>query len=78
MYHEYLNGSVPGMLSAHRNNGDLRLPLRFPIVSGTHCCGDDTCMGANDSVIVAAAQIAQDAQAGYAIDCTMKRAADCF
>ena len=76
---EWLNGSHPALLAAPNGgscNSDVQLPYRFPICSETHdstVC-DGTCVDdANEDVIVAAAQISQDAQAGYACDYQNKR-----
>ena len=76
MNDENLNGTHPAMLAAQRFNSDVQLPYRFPIIATSHarecdekCVHDDV----DDDEIVRAAQIAQDAQAGYACDYCTKR-----
>jgi len=72
---EYLNGSHPALLAAQGNNSDVQLPFRFPITAETHSeackctCVDDV----TESKIIESAQVAQDAQAGYACDYCNKR-----
>ena len=75
MNHESLNGSHPAMLAVQTCNSDVQLPYRFPICSETHslACEEECVEGADDIVIVRAAQVAQDAQAGYACDYCNKR-----
>ena len=76
MNHEYLNGTHPAMLVAQRCNSDVQLPYRFPIIAAAHAaeCGEACAeMEISDEEIVRAAQIAQDAQAGYACDYCTKR-----
>ena len=53
----------------------LQLPYRFPITEALHnslCC-EDCYAHADDDEIARAAQVAQDAQAGYACDYCRKR-----
>ena len=73
MNHESLNATHPAMLAAHRFNGDVQLPYRLPICAETHDCEEDCVEQVEESVIVEAAQVAQDAQAGYACDYCNKR-----
>ena len=73
MNHESLNGTHPAMLAAHRFNSDVQLPYRLPICAETHDC-EENCVGqVEEDAIVEAAQVAQDAQAGYACDYCNKR-----
>ena len=76
MNDEYLNGTHPAMLAAQRFNSDVQLPYRFPILQATHSNCDKGCVEddeACEDLIVRAAQVAQDAQAGYACDYCTKR-----
>ena len=76
MNHESLNGSHPAMLAAQVNNSDVQLPYRFPITPETHnddICKENCCDNRDDATIVQAAQMSQDAQAGYARDYCNKR-----
>ena len=76
MSDEYLNGTHPAMLAAQRFNSDVQLPHRFPILQATHANSDKSCVEddeACEDLIVRAAQVAQDAQAGYACDYCTKR-----
>ena len=76
MNEENVNGTHPAMLAAQRFNSDVQLPYRFPITEVAHsaeCSADCFKLGASDDEIVRAAQIAQDAQAGYACDYCTKR-----
>ena len=76
MNHEYLNGTHPAMLAAQRCNSDVQLPYRCPIIPAAHATEcSEACAGMEISgeEIVRAAQVAQDAQAGYACDCCTKR-----
>ena len=68
MNHESLNATHPGMLAAHRFNSDVQLPYRFPVTQEIHACEGDCCDNVNEEAIVNAAQVCQDAQAGYACD----------
>ena len=64
------------MLAAQRFNSDVQLPYRFPILQATHSNCDKSCVEddeACEDLIVRAAQVAQDAQAGYACDYCTKR-----
>ena len=73
MNNEWLNGTHPAMLAAQGCNSDVQLPYRLPISAGTHSC-DGSCLGdINEEEMVLAAQLAQDAQAGYACDYCNKR-----
>ena len=73
MNHASLNGTHPAMLAAQRCNSDVQLPYRFPIIKETHSCPEEKCLQTNDDAIVQAAQVSQDAQAGYACDDCTKR-----
>ena len=75
MNHESLTGTHSAMLAVQTCNSDVQLPYRFPICSETHSltCEEECVGGADDAVIVRAAQVAQDAQAGYACDYCNKR-----
>ena len=74
MNHEYLNATHPAMLAVHRFNSDVQLPYRFPIMRLTCSCDHGECAGElSEDVIIQAAQVAQDAQAGYACDYCNKR-----
>ena len=73
MNHHSINGTHSAMLAAQRCNSDVQLPYRFPIVEETHCCDDPQCLQQNEKVIIEAAQVAQDAQAGYTCDYCTKR-----
>jgi hypothetical protein len=76
MNEENLNGTHPAMLAAQRFNSDVQLPYRFPVIPASHSeeC-DENCLelDVSDEEIIRAAQIAQDAQAGYACDYCTKR-----
>ena len=61
-----LNGTHPALLAGLRCNGDVQLPYRFPITSGTH---SKSCQQQCDEKmplwsLVRDAQITQSAQAG--------------
>jgi hypothetical protein len=75
MNQESVNGTHPAMLAAHQFNSDVQLPYRFPITEETHspACDGRCYDGADEAVIVQAAQASQDAQAGYACDYSNKR-----
>eukprot|EP00973_Karenia_brevis_P070773 9837469-Karenia_brevis.AAC.1 len=76
MNDENLNGTHPAMLAAQRFNSDVQLPYRFPIIEAAHsslCTKGCVDTQTDDDAIVRAAQIAQDAQAGYACDYCTKR-----
>ena len=75
MNQESVNGTHPAMLAAHQFNSDVQLPYRFPITQATHSsvCDDRCYEGADETIIVQAAQASQDAQAGYACDYSNKR-----
>ena len=68
MNHANLNGTHPCMLSAQRFNSDVQLPFRFPITKLCCTCGKACNEKLSDAAIIKVAQIAQDAQAGYACD----------
>ena len=81
MNEENLNGSHPALLAALNCNSDTQLPYRLPICKETHC--DDLCKmecvnNVSRKEIIEAAQIAQDAQAGYACDYSNKRGPRAF
>ena len=61
------------MLVTQRCNSDVQIPYRFPIHKTFHCCSRQACLGKSDWHVIEAAQIAQDAQAGYACDYCTKR-----
>ena len=73
MNHASLNGTHPCMLSAQRFNSDVQLPYRFPITEVCCTCGKACDKKLNDAAIIKVAQMAQDAQAGYACDYCTKR-----
>ena len=73
MNNESINGTHPAMLATQRCNSDVQIPYRFPIDRCLHCCSREDCLGKSDRFIIEAAQIAQDAQAGYACDYCTKR-----
>ena len=69
MNHESINGTHPALLAAQRCNSDVQLPYRFPIIKESHCCCCNCrCLRHNDTVMVEAMQMAQDAQAGDVCD----------
>ena len=61
------------MLATQRCNSDVQIPYRFPIDRCLHCCPREECSGKSDRYIIESAQVAQDAQAGYACDYCTKR-----
>ena len=73
MNNESINGTHPAMLATQRCNSDVQIPYRFPIDKCWHCCSSESCLRDNDKYIIELAQIAQDAQAGYACDYCTKR-----
>ena len=75
MNQESLNGTHPAMLAVHQFNSDVQLPYRFPVTQETHsqACDDNCFEHTDESVIIQAAQAAQDAQARYACDYSNKR-----
>ena len=76
MNNEWLNATHPAMLAAHGFNGDVQLPYRFPVAAETHSsaeCRECCIESVEENTIVVAAQVAQDAQAGYACDYQNKR-----
>ena len=81
MNEDNLNGTHPAMLAAQRFNSDVQLPYRFPVIPASHSeeC-DENCLelDVSDEEIIRAAQIAQDAQAGYACDYCTKRSPMAF
>ena len=76
MNHAYLNGTHPALLVAMRFNSDVQLPYRMPISAQTHandCCDNPNCLDDIDvDAIIDSCQNAQNAQAGYACDYTVK------
>ena len=54
-------------------HNDAQMPYRFPITADVHGCPNPHCITNADRVMVEAAQVAQDAQAGYACDSCTKR-----
>eukprot|EP00959_Pyramimonas_sp_CCMP1952_P267087 5584119-Pyramimonas_sp.AAC.1 len=68
MNHASLNGTNPCMLSAQRFNSDVQLPYRFPITKVCCTCEKACDNKLDDAAIIRVAQMAQDAQAGYACD----------
>jgi hypothetical protein len=77
MNHDSVNGTHPAMLAVHTFNSDVQLPYRFPITEDSHCdatlCPHE-CIGKDDDLsLLAAVQMGQDAQAGYACDYCTKR-----
>ena len=73
MNDEWLNGTHPAMLAAHRFNSDVQLPYRLPICEATTTC-DKVCLeSVDEDDMILASQLAQDAQAGYACDYCNKR-----
>ena len=73
MNNESINGTHPAMLATQRCNSDVQIPYRFPIDRSIHCCNREACLKKFDRDIIEAAQVAQDAQAGYACDYCTKR-----
>ena len=73
MNNESINGTHPAMLATQRCNSDVQIPYRFPIDKCLHCCPREECLGKSDRYIIESAQVAQDAQAGYACDYCTKR-----
>ena len=73
MNNESINATHPAMLATQRCNSDVQIPYRFPIDQCVHCCHREACIKNNDRHIIESAQIAQDAQAGYACDYCTKR-----
>ena len=71
----YVNGGHPAMLGVQECNSDVQLPYRFPVTAETHCvaCPHDCIDTTDESKLIEAAQVAQDAQAGYACDYCNKR-----
>ena len=68
MNHETLNGTHGAMLAAHQSgNSDVQLPYRFPVCTATHACEQNCLDLADENAIVEAAQVAQDAQAGWIV-----------
>ena len=72
-----INGTHPAMLATQQCNSDVQLPYRLPLTAATHsalCPLGDKCLQTyNESEVVKACQLAQDAQAGYACDYQNKR-----
>ena len=63
---ESVNGTHSAMLAAHRCDSDVQLPYRFPIVPAIPLCNEASCLQQHAKAMIEAAQVAQDAQAGYA------------
>ena len=72
-----INGTHPAMLVTQVCNSDVQLPYRLPITKESHsplCPLGERCLHkCNVSSMVNAAQLAQDAQVGYACDYQNKR-----
>ena len=72
-----INGSHPAMLATQQCNSDVQLPYRLPLTATTHSAlcpmGQECLKTYNESDVVKACQLAQDAQAGYACDYQNKR-----
>jgi len=76
MNHAWLNGTHPAMVAAHGFNSDVQLPYRFPITDVTHSsaeCTERCWEDVDETTMINAAQVSQDAQAGYACDYQNKR-----
>ena len=73
MNHEWLNGTHPAMLAAHRFNSDVQVPYRLPICEATISCEGKCLASVDEEEMILASQLAQDAQAGYACDYCNKR-----
>ena len=73
MNNESINGTHSAMLATQRCNSDVQIPYRFPIDESWHCCSREGCLGKSDRYIIESAQVAQDAQTGYACDYCTKR-----
>ena len=79
-----LNGTLPALLCGAPGlnfNSDVQLPYRFPITESTHatevCC--ELCWEAtSDLEVIKAAQKAQNAAAGYAVDYQCKNCASAY
>ena len=71
----YLNAGHPAMLAVQECNDDVKLPWRFPITTETHspACKCACYAETDNSKLIEACQVAQDAQAGYACDYSNKR-----
>ena len=73
MNHESLNGTHPALMAVSGDNSDVQLPYRLPLCSETHTCPEQCIDELQEDLVVTAAQVAQDAQAGYACDYCNKR-----
>ena len=73
MNRECLNATHPAMLAVQRCNSDAQLSYRFPMITASHRLDDGECLKQDETVIIAAAQVAQYGQAGYACDLCIKR-----
>ena len=73
MNHESLNGSHPALLAALRCNSDVLLLFWLPLTAATHACEESCIEDLDEGQVVQAAQLAQDAQAGYTCDYCIKR-----
>ena len=56
-------------------SANVQLPYRYPVTAETHClaCPHDCTHTTDESELIESAQVAQDAQAGYACDYCNKR-----
>ena len=74
-----LNGTAPAQLVSLLCNSDVQLPYRLPLTEMTHAdaslCSERCWEQINTMQMVEAAQLSQDAQAGYACDYQNKRSA---
>ena len=72
-----INGTHSAMLATQQCNSDVQLPYRLPLTPQTHsrlCPLGKECLNSYDeTAMVKACQLAQDAQAGYACDYQNKR-----
>ena len=73
MKHESLNGTRPALMAVSGDNSDVQLPYRLPLCAETHACSEQCIDELQEDLVVTAAQVAQDAQAGYACDYCNKR-----
>ena len=73
MNHESINATHPVLMVASGDNSDVQLPYRLPLCAETHTCPEQCLNELEEELVVTAAQVAQDAQAGYACDYCNKR-----